>query len=316
MKGFCVMKSRIKSWKCFIVISLILWGGHCCVLDGKAVGLSPIPQENQKKKDLGVDEVKPYESFQLTRDTYEGRPFNYDDLPLSDGVQKLHILVYFSPTCHHCQNFFKSFPDLIENYIKPKKIFFYLRPYTSQNNPFDLVVSQLAMHKGDNSFVYYFSKFMLAAELWSPYIYKFRGDKTTDKDNEEKIKCLSTLVSSLGFSSDFLRSINSRLHESLRFYKRSTEEFDNDKMFTSLIFVALSFDISPEQINHALVGDNAEDVQNRLILTTLQALNEKNEPVAAIPAFYINSNFQKQSMNYDDLAKAIDGGILLKKNDD
>ncbi len=222
-----------------------------------------------------------------------------------------YISAYFSPTCGHCSGFFADqLPILREKYINTHKITFGFRPFC--HHPLDFVVTQLSLCRGKREFIALFTRFMTGQNEWIEFV--IIPEKETEKRSENIKKMIDSLPDAFESSTK-----SGTLTKAEMLVKFNINE-SNQK--ASIILFALKIGITIDEIDHALYSADANEIYSKLIVTTTSAKDDKNNPVAGIPAFYINGVYEedplrtsKDKPEEDDFDSIIKTGARVKKKE-
>ncbi len=222
-----------------------------------------------------------------------------------------YISAYFSPTCGHCSGFFTDqLPIIREKYINTHHITFGFRPFC--HHPLDFVVTQLSLCRGKREFIALFTRFMTGQNEWIEYV--IIPEKEVEKRTESIKKMLDRLPDTFEASTK-----SGTLTKAEMLVKFNINE-SNQK--SSVILFALSIGITIDEIDQALYSTDANEIYSKLIVTTTAAKDNKGNPVAGIPAFYIDGVYEedplkasKDKPEEDDFDSIIKTGVRVKKKE-
>jgi protein-disulfide isomerase len=206
---------------------------------------------------------------------------------------KFTITGYFSPTCVHCGHFFKEdLPIIRKKYINPGKIKFGFRPYC--HHPLDFVVVKLALSRGADNFIELFALFMENQDAWFKFL------MIPDKEKKDRKKVIDEMIKNLP------EQIN--LKDAL--VKLNINE---ENSMSSILLFALSKGFSIEEINTVLNSSQSDEIENQLIVALMAAKDDKGQPVATIPTFYIDDQYQQHALNIDDFESIVQTGKIMPR---
>ncbi len=222
-----------------------------------------------------------------------------------------YISAYFSPTCGHCSSFFSDqLPIIREKYINTHHITFGFRPFC--HHPLDFAVTQLSLCRGKREFIALFTRFMTGQNEWIEFV--VIPEKETEKRAESIKKMLDRLPDTFEASTK-----SGTLTKSEMLVKFNINE-SNQK--SSVILFALSIGMTIDEIDQALYSTDANEIYSKLIVTTTAAKDDKGNPVAGIPAFYIDGAYEedplkasKDKPEEDDFDSIIKTGARVKKKE-
>jgi len=203
------------------------------------------------------------------------------------------ITGYFSPTCGHCGHFFKNeLPDIRLKYINPGKIKLGIRPYC--HHPIDFIVAQIACCRGHDHFIELFTLFMANQEAWF-------GLLLVPLEEKEKRK---VIINSM------LEKLPSTVDRTKALVQLNINE---ENPSSSVIIFALTHGFSIDEIDGALNCAKAEEISTQLIVGTLAAKDGNGESVSAIPAFYVDDIYQKDSLSLADVDSLVKTGKIVAR---
>ena len=201
----------------------------------------------------------------------DNKPVAATSISDEDIVSRIYsVQGYFSPTCGHCGDFFKTFlPELLAPVEASSniKITFAFRPF--QTHPYDAVIVALCLHEGEDKFAFWFHYFLTHQDEWLPHM--VNADtlqafwKALSPDDVQKMQSLGC----------------------------TNEAQCVWRSYAPVLVQALKAGVKADSV-HAVLGKfSTGDVAARLAATTLQAVVNPSapatvqKPVDGVPAFYL-----------------------------
>lgn len=270
---------------CFIFLIVFVTHSFSAAVFQTPIQQTPIVARQQKDDAPAPMPFDYYPFLELTKKSYDGQHC------VTSYHAPCKIEAYFSPTCGHCAQYFKDMRknNFIDTYVATEKARFYIRPYCM--NAIDCAVCCIAGIRGEEWFLHFFCQFIEKHEDWVGYY-------DPNKSPEEKQKILENLQ----------KKYDINLHEfgPMPFFKsETTDTLASSLDLSAIVVMALSLGFTKDEIIEAIMGSKGEELYGRFLLTQECARNERNEPIAALPAFYINGHY-KDALYYKDVVTIID----------
>lgn len=210
---------------------------------------------------------------------------------------KVKITIYGASTCTHCAEYDKeTLPHLIK-YAEEGNILLTIRSFIA-HLPWDLVGSKISWAHNEKEQYNLFSKILHGQDIWLKPLFEYKTDPDAQKKfTETKIK----------------EALEKAAHK----LKKTQEEIKAVLMISAdepasllKLFAITDLDLSLEELNKVL---NDQDLEQKLLLVTLDARKDDGNLLDYTPAIYVQTNtgkqeqgvLQKVSLTYDDVVNLV-----------
>jgi protein-disulfide isomerase len=191
------------------------------------------------------------------------------------------VVMFFAPTCSHCAHYEADhFPGVYKEFIERNIVKFY--PRAIPINASDLTVIKLLWARGGGEFFKHMILFLTNQAVWLAPI--------LEKDKVKKVEAIEGMLGKIPAPLKREEIINA-----LEIKATEPQDVDFIKLF------ALLNGFSIEEI---VITLNDKKLEEKIIATRLEAVDEKGKQVGFVPAFLVNGELQQNMATVENL-KAI-----------